>query len=185
MSSNNKNFIHYRTLSKSNHLASDDLIGGDPVTVTIKRSYVGKDLNNKVKEPRAIIEFVEQTTAEGMPLKPMLLNMTNANTIAKISGTPNVLDWAGTRLEIYVQGGIRLGNDVVDGLRIRPAKPTQPKKNTTDEEVERMAEAIKVGSYSEASAKNVYFLSSEQIAKIDAAHNEFLTSQGGQNAPQN
>lgn len=180
MSRNNKSFIHYRTLSKSNHLASDDLIGGDPITVTVKRAYVGQDLNKRVKEPRAILEFVEKTTPEGTPLKPMLLNMTNANAIAKISGTPNVLAWADAlasnnkKIEIYVQGGIKLGNEIVDGLRIRPAKQQQPKREFKDGGFEKMIAAIEAGRFSKESVIEAYNLTPEQLSVVEAL--------GGQNA---
>lgn len=178
MNENNKNFIHYRTLSKSNHLASDDLIGSDPITVTVKRAYVGQDLNKRVKEPRAILEFVEKTTPEGTPLKPMLLNMTNANAVAKISGTPNVLAWADAlasqnkKIEIYVQGGIKLGNEVVDGLRIRAARQAKPKQPLNELGLTKMAEAIKTGRYSKEAAFSTYSLTPEQASVINSIGNE-------------
>jgi hypothetical protein len=35
--------------------------------------------------------------------------------------TPFIEAWAGARIVIYVENGIKFGRDTVDGLRIRPA----------------------------------------------------------------
>lgn len=174
MSNKKEHYVHYRTLSKSKHLASDDLIGLDSLPVTIKKSYLGKDLNNRIKEQVAIIEFEEKTTPDGSPLKSMILNMTNMHMLSKISGSPNVFDWAGTRIEIYVQSGIRLGNEMVDGLRIRPAKAPKPKKSINANNFARMLGAISQGAYTKESALATYNLTQDQLSE--------LNSIGGQNA---
>lgn len=176
MSNKKENYVHYRTLSKSKHLASDDLIGLDSLPVTIKRSYLGKDLNNRIKEQVAIIEFEEKATPDGSPLKSMILNMTNMHNLSKIAGSPNIFDWVGVRIEIYVQSGIRLGNETVNGLRIRRAKPAPKKQGITPEGFERMLSAIEQGSYSKKSALDGYSLSPEQIERVNAV------MIGGQNA---
>lgn len=176
MSSKKENYVHYRTLSKSKHLASDDLIGLESLPVTIKRSYLGKDLNNRIKEQVAIIEFEEATTPDGSPLKSMILNMTNMHMLSKIAGTPNVFDWAGIRIEIYVQGGIRFGNEIVEGLRIRPAKAPKPKRTFKEGGFEKMLEAIAEGRFSKESVIAAYNLTPDQLAKINAV------VIGGQNA---
>lgn len=172
MNANSKNYVHYRTLSKSKHLASDDLIGVESLPVTIKKSYLGKDLNNRIKEQVAIVEFEERTTPDGSPLKSMILNMTNMHALSKISGSPNIFDWVGVRIEIYVQSGIKLGNEIVDGLRIRPARAPKPKKPLSDTGFANMEEAIKTGRYSKEAAFNTYSLTPEQASIINNIGNE-------------
>lgn len=67
-------------------------------------------------------------------LKPMVLNSTNCQIIAKLYGTPYVEEWVGKKIVIRVQK-VRAFGGVSDGLRIKPEIPrdTQPAKTPATE----------------------------------------------------
>ncbi len=65
----------------------------------------------------------ECTVATLKGQKPFILNRTNMKTISKIYGTPYIEDWAGKQITLYVARVKAFGEDDVEALRIRPAKP--------------------------------------------------------------
>lgn len=60
-------------------------------------------------------------------VKPMILNATNSKTIEKLAKTPYIERWSGLRIQIYADYNIRLGKEMVEGLRIRPTLPPPEK----------------------------------------------------------
>ena len=57
--------------------------------------------------------------------KPMILNVTNCKTIAKILKTPYIEDWAGHRIQIYVDPKVKFKGEETEGLRIRGKLPEE------------------------------------------------------------
>lgn len=166
---------HYRTFSKSKHLASDDLIGLPSIKVTIAKAFTGTDKNKKKDGPVPILEFKEKFIRENEPLKSMILNMTNMKTLEDISGSPYLEDWIGLEIEIYVLNGIRFGSDLVDGLRIRQPKPERPKKALCDDQIDKLVNSIISGAYSLDRLSNQFTYTDAQMLEINKqleGHNE-------------
>lgn len=113
------NGTHYRKVFDSPYLSSMDVV--DPITLTIARVTQELDKTKKSKETFNTAYFVEQFIRPGEKLKPMILNATNSKMLAKITGTPFIEEWAGARVTVYVEKGIKFGRETVDGLRVMPA----------------------------------------------------------------
>lgn len=128
---------HYRKVFDSPYLSSMDVV--DPITLTIARVTQEADKTKKSKETFNTAYFAEKFIRPGEKLKPMILNATNSKTMAKLTGSPFIEDWAGARVTVYVERGIKFGRDTVDGLRIMPAAT---RKEITPDNV-KMWEAAK------------------------------------------
>lgn len=112
-------FTHYRKVFDSPYLSAADVF--DPITLTIARVTQETDKTKKTKDTMNTAYFVEREIRPGEKLKPMILNATNSKILDKLMGTPFIEGWAGARIVVYVETGIKFGRDTVDGLRIRPA----------------------------------------------------------------
>jgi hypothetical protein len=55
-------------------------------------------------------------------IKPLVLNSTNGELIAKVLGSRNTDDWAGKEIEIYFEPNVSFGGKLVGGIRVCPAK---------------------------------------------------------------
>lgn len=128
---------HFRKVFDSTYLSSVDLV--DPITVTIQRVTQEADKTKKSKETFNTAYFTEKFIRPGEKLKPMILNATNSKMMHKIAGTPYIEDWAGYRIQVYVERGIKFGRDLVDGLRVMPA----PERKVITPDDTRMWEAAK------------------------------------------
>jgi hypothetical protein len=109
---------HWREIHNTDYLGAHDLVseGIDDIVLTIKsaKKKSVKDQNGK-DEICLVCEF------EGS--KPMIINATNSKAIEKVSGTPFIEDWNGTRVTVYIQKGIIAFGKKVDGLRIKEFAP--------------------------------------------------------------
>jgi hypothetical protein len=64
--------------------------------------------------------------------KPMVLNSTNGQIIAQITGSQETDDWAGKKIVIYHDPSVSFGGKLVGGIRCRaPRGPANPAKPTT------------------------------------------------------
>lgn len=113
---------HWKKLTNPDYLGAYALIPGQDLIATIKnvKREIVTGPEGK-KEECSVCYF-----AEG-GIKPMVLNATNSKSIAKLTGSPYIEDWAGRRIQIYVDNHIRFGRDFVEGLRIRPFPPKEIK----------------------------------------------------------
>lgn len=154
---------HYRKVFDSPYLSSMDIV--DPITLTIARVTQEADKTKKSKETFNTAYFAEKFIRPGEKLKPMILNATNSKTMAKLTGSPFIEDWAGARVTVYVERGIKFGRDTVDGLRIMQA-PTR--KEITPDNV-KMWEAAKAAYRRDGNLDKVLAkadMSEEHIAKL-------------------
>jgi len=93
-----------------------------PILVTIKsvdEENVAKE--GAPEEPRWCIHFVETD-------KPMVLNSTNGQIIAKFSGKDDTDHWAGIKVVLFHDPNVSFGGKLIGGIRVRapkinPAKP--------------------------------------------------------------
>lgn len=117
---------HWKKLRNPDYLGTWALEPGQDIIVTIKfvrlEAVTGADGK---KEDCIVAYFMERDT------KPMIINTTNAKTIAKLYKTPYVEEWAGCKIQIYTEQ-VKAFGDVVDALRIRNKIPTQKEVLTPD-----------------------------------------------------
>ena len=106
----------YRTMFDRNYLGHLDLAGRE-VTLTIAK-VVGGELTAEGgrKSRKPIVHF-------GNGVKPLIVNKTNAKTIASLYGT-FVQDWAGKRITLFTSMTRNPdGGGQVECVRIRPKLP--------------------------------------------------------------
>lgn len=111
---------NYRTVYKSDHLGVIDLEEiierGDKLIFTIKE--VKQEFGTKVagnKIDANICYFKE-------PIKPLVLNSTNAKVLKNLSGSAFIENWANMIIEVYIDATVKMKGEVVGGVRIKPIK---------------------------------------------------------------
>ncbi len=111
---------NYRTVYKSDHLGVIDLEEiverGDKLIFTIKE--VKQEFKTKVAGNTIdanICYFKE-------PIKPLVLNSTNAKTLKNLSGSAFIENWANMIIEVYIDTIVKMKGEVVGGVRIKPIK---------------------------------------------------------------
>lgn len=116
---------HWRKIIESEYLAGSDLDDGNgnfkPVVLTIKRAGNESILDTRTgqKESALLLWFEEAA-------KPMILNVTNAKTIAKLAKSEYIEEWRGLKIEIGTQK-IKAFGELWDALRVKHKLPSPPK----------------------------------------------------------
>ena len=102
------------SIRNTRFLKQDDVDPALVVTIKcIKDENVGMDDTDK--KIKAIVYFEE--------LEPgLVLNWTNAQVIANISGSEDMDEWHGHRIEIYDDPTVMYAGKLVGGIRIRAAR---------------------------------------------------------------
>lgn len=156
---------HYRKVFDSPYLSSADVVG--QVHLTIARVTQEVDKTKKSKDVFNTVYFQEREIRQGEKLKPMILNATNSKMLAKITGTPFIEEWGGTRITVYVDPNVKFGRDTVEGLRVMRA---QERKTLTPESGQVWANAkeayIRDGNLDKVLQR--YDMSEEHIALLVA-----------------
>ena len=105
---------------QSNWLRKDDLddaIGGEVLTIRkVTEELVGQD-----QESKWALNWKEKE------FRPMLLNKTNIRLLSAMFGDETD-DWLGQEVEVYHDPTISYGGQLVGGLRVRPPRPPQPRR---------------------------------------------------------
>ena len=107
---------HWKKLTNPNYLGSWSFQPGEEKTVTIKEVKQEVITNQNGKEECTIAYFVED-------VKPLILNKTNGEMIAKVWGTPYIEDWSGKKITLKVKKISAFG-DMVDAVRVSNKRPT-------------------------------------------------------------
>lgn len=115
---------HFRKAFDSPYLSSADIV--EPTVLTIQRVTLEPDRTKKTKDLFNTAWFAEKEIRPGEKLKPMILNATNSKTMRDLTGQPFIEDWAGTRVTVYVEQGVKFGKETTDGLRIHKKRPSEP-----------------------------------------------------------
>lgn len=110
---------HWKKLFNPNYLGSYAFQPGEEKPVTIK-SITQEEVTNpaepeKGKEICTVAHFVQSE-------KPLILNKTNSKMIEKLAKSPNVEQWPGVGIILYVQK-VKAFGELVDAVRIRPVQP--------------------------------------------------------------
>ena len=109
-------------------------------------------------------------------VKPMILNATNCKTITKIHGTPQIEQWQGKLIQVYVKIE-KIAGEPLECLRIRPIAPKEPTatKEALTPEHARWSVAVNAlasGATTIAGITKTYSLSeTDKAALVEAASN--------------
>lgn len=109
---------HWKKLTNPNYLGSYAFQPGEEKPLTI-RTINQEEVTNPAepdKKEKCIVAHFQQ------PEKPLILNKTNCKAIERLTGTPNIEEWAGAGIILCVQKVPAFG-ELVEAVRIRPVKP--------------------------------------------------------------
>lgn len=107
---------HYKKLFNPDYLGAYSLDPGQELVLTIASVATEKVKNADGREDVCMVAKFKEN------VKPMILNKTNAKTIAKVFQTPFIEDWAGKQIQVYAEK-VKAFGDVVEALRVRPFYP--------------------------------------------------------------
>ena len=110
------NKTHWKKLTNPNYLGSWSFQPGEEKTVTIKEVKQEIVKNQNGSEECTVVYFEED-------IKPLILNKTNAEMIAKVWGTPFIEDWKGLQIILKVKKVSAFG-EMVDAVRVANTRPT-------------------------------------------------------------
>lgn len=104
-------------LKTSNFIKKEDVARPALVTIrAVREENVAKE--GAPQELRWCIHFHEME-------KPMVLNSTNGQIIAQITGSEETENWAGKKIVIYHDPSVSFGGKLVGGIRCRAPKGPQ------------------------------------------------------------
>lgn len=149
----------------------------------INPDYIGAYALNEGEDLTVRIEFVqvEEITGTGgkkelctvahlVKQKPMILNVTNSKSIAKLYG-PYIEDWAGQPITLFAST-TRLAGETVECLRIRPKVAERKAKPITDARLDDAIASILANTYSTEKLRAAFLLTDDQEAKLQQALSE-------------
>ena len=108
---------HWKKIVNPDYLGAYALDPGDEPILTIR--YVVEETVTSpggAKENCTVAHFMEKG------YKPMILNITNCKVIQALYDSPYIEDWAGKKIQLYVDKVNAFGT-MVEALRIRPRIP--------------------------------------------------------------
>ncbi len=106
--------MHINQLKNSNFLKKEDVGEAALVTIsTVTEENVAKE--GATPEMKWAIHFDEFD-------KPMILNSTNGQLIAKITGSEESDEWSGKKIVLYHDPNVSFGGKLIGGIRVRAAK---------------------------------------------------------------
>ena len=98
-------------LSESKYLKKEDCM--PPIIVTISgltKENLARD--NEQPEYKYVLHFAEA-------VKPMVLNATNGQLIAHVTGSHETDDWTGSKITLYNDPSISFGGKLTGGIRVQ------------------------------------------------------------------
>lgn len=166
------NYTHYQEYFK-NFLGAWSFANGDEV-LTIKS--VGEeemfDAQTGEKKSGLCIRFNEKEL-------PMVLNVTNASTIADVTGTDVVNEWIGKQV-IVGASKVRAFGKETPAIRVRPERP-KPKVNgrpASDAQIARIEALIRDGQVKENAMLKFYGVQTVAQLSNDQARALIITKTG-------
>lgn len=144
---------HWKKLVDPRFIGAYSLPNGEDLTVTIDfvRSEEITTIGGK-KEQHTIAHLCGQ--------KPMILNATNSKSIHKLYG-PYIEEWVGQQITLFASTA-KLGNELVECLRIRPNVPKKEKQNISDARLRNALSSIKNGDYTIEKLRALFNLTEAQ-----------------------
>jgi hypothetical protein len=106
--------MHINQLKESNYLKKEDC--DPPILVTIDHlTQKNVALEGDPPDMKYCLHFAED-------IKPMILNSTNAQLIARALNSEETDEWKGKQVVLYNDPNVSFQGKLVGGIRVRPAK---------------------------------------------------------------
>lgn len=119
--------MHISGLKNSNFLKKEDC---DP-PILVRIDHVSQENVAKEGAPQELKWALHLQEVE----KPMVLNSTNGQLIARITGSEETDEWTGQRIVLYHDPNVSFGGKLIGGIRVRAPKPgaqTKPVREPED-----------------------------------------------------
>jgi len=149
---------HWKQLMNPDYLGAYALPEGTDITVTINRVQREEVTGEGGKKEMCTVAHICNN-------KPMILNVTNQKSIAKMYG-PYIEDWAEQQITLCV-AQTKLRGEMVECLRIRPSVMSTEKPGINADRLSKAIVKIKAGEYSLDKLKSQFKLMPEQIATVE------------------
>lgn len=153
---------HWKLLINPDYIGAYALPEGEDLTVTIDfvQQEEVKGTGGK-KEDCTVAHLVGQ--------KPMILNVTNSKSIAKLYG-PYIEDWAGKPITLYAST-TKLAGETVECLRVRPKVMVKQKPKITPERFKKAIASIQAGEFTTDKLRSNFALTEAQESElVEALH---------------
>lgn len=125
---------HWKNIANYDYLGAYSLEGiASSVTLTISSIRKQKVTAEGGKEDNCIVVFFEEEIADGVTVKPMVLNKTNCKVVASLYGD-YIEDWIGKKITIYATT-TKFGRETVPCLRVKKEVIESKKVATPNVEV--------------------------------------------------
>lgn len=157
---NQQTKTHWKQLQDPRFIGAYALPNGDDMTVTI--TQVRKEevtMMGGKKEDHTIVYLANQ--------KPLILNVTNSKSIAKLYGA-YIEDWEGKDITLYAST-TKMGGEIVECLRIRPQVPKRQKPVITADRLKNAIKSIVSGQYTTEKLRANFELTTDQETEINDA----------------
>jgi hypothetical protein len=128
------------------------------VTITNVRKEEVTMMGGK-KEDHTIVYLANQ--------KPLILNVTNSKSIAKLYGA-YIEDWEGKDITLYAST-TKMGGEIVECLRIRPSVPKKQKPSIPEDRLTKAIASIVAGQYTTEKLHGQFDLTEEQDKRVKDA----------------
>ncbi len=115
---------HWKKLTNPDYLGAYSIEDGKDLILTIAYIRQEKVVGPDGKKDECIVCHFSENG-----VKPMILNSTNCKTIEKLTGTPLIENWAGTRIQIGIEK-VKAFGEVVEALRVRNKRPALQKEKS-------------------------------------------------------
>lgn len=159
----NETKTHWKKLVDPRYIGAYALPNGDDITVTIELVRLERVKMMGGKEEDHTICYLKGQ-------KPMILNVTNSKSIHKLYG-PFIEDWAGKQITLFASTA-KLGNELVECLRIRPSVAKKAPAKLTDARFQAAMEGIKAGTYTAVKLRAGAALTDAQQAALKELEGE-------------
>jgi hypothetical protein len=157
---------HWKSLAHDDrYIGAHSLPNGEDMTVTIVRieEQLNVQMGGGKKEDLCVAHLAE--------CKPMILNITNRETLAELFKTNWVEEWVGRRFTLYASR-TKLGPKMVDCLRIRPKLPSDTKPVLPEARMVAALAAVTKGTFTADKLRGDYALTPDQLARLAAVEAE-------------
>ena len=151
---------HWKLLINPDYIGAYALEEGQDLTVKIDYVQVEEVTGTGGKKEHC-------TVAHLVNQKPMILNVTNSKSIAKLYG-PYIEDWQGKLITLFAST-TKLAGETVECLRIRPKVAERKPQPITDARLDAAIKSIIEGTYKTDKLRSNFALTEEQEAKLQAA----------------
>lgn len=151
---------HWKRLINPDYIGAYSLNEGEDLTVKIDFVQVEEITGSGGKKEHC-------TVAHLVNEKPMILNVTNSKTIAKLYG-PYIEDWQGKLITLFAST-TRLAGETVECLRIRPKVAERRAGPIADARLDAAIKQIQAGTYTTDKLRAAFTLTEPQEAKLQAA----------------